>query len=275
MSRTEREQRRIARERADLEDQLREQVGLLAAACSIYDVGNRDAAKFMAVTLRLLLHHTQRSHGLLEQLGLGRGKFAQWDFHGPAPKFAGDLAHLPSNLRLEIDAEVGPNKRRHSLELALSSYCRLAVVFNDAAGSEYMAPLSSLGRQGTRRFRYWWNDPVIRDTDGRTFSRKDLVLDVANTDGGAHVDPQLEERYMSFSRRNSLGWRFLMGGGDWNGIPKPHLPCLRQISHEALVTLQQVAPRAFDKPYLFGSPLDGRHGYSIGGVSFHLERLQR
>ena len=43
--------------------------------------------------------------------------------------------------------------------------------------------------------------------ENNKFSRKNLILNVADTDGGTHVDPELDEKYMAFSRKNSLGVR--------------------------------------------------------------------
>jgi hypothetical protein len=61
------------------------------------------------------------------------------------------------------------------------------------------------------KFVDWWNTPVLKDQQGRKFCRRELIQNVANTDGGAHVDPQLEEAYMDLSRNNSLGWNFNKG----------------------------------------------------------------
>lgn len=131
-----------------------------------------------------------------------------------------------------------------------------------------MAPLSSFGAEIRRRFDQWWNCEVVRDLKGLTFCRRELILDIANTDGGAHVDPGLEERYLEFSRKNSLGWNFSANGKDWQAIPSPHLACMRQISHEVLITLQRTAPWAFIAPYTFSDPLAGKDGDAIGGSVF-------
>ena len=74
------------------------------------------------------------------------------------------------------------------------------------------------------------------------FTRSKLVLSVSNTDGGAHVDPELDEAYAKFSRFNALGWKFLR-----NDIPEefhntPVLPSIRQIAHEVLSTLKDEFP---------------------------------
>ena len=55
-------------------------------------------------------------------------------------------------------------------------------------------------------FTRWWEEVVIRDRTGQVFSRKDLVLALANKEGGAHVDPLLDDRYAGLVRFHSMGW---------------------------------------------------------------------
>jgi hypothetical protein len=88
----------------------------------------------------------------------------------------------------------------------------------------------------------WWNTPVLKDNCGRTLCRRELVLNVADTDGGAHVDPELEEAYMAISRENSLGWEFSTGTKNSSLEGRPELACIRQIAHELLSTIHQFVP---------------------------------
>lgn len=92
------------------------------------------------------------------------------------------------------------------------------------------------------RFPDWWDDPVIKDKSGSMFSRKDLVLNVADTDGGAHVDPELDEAYMALSRNNSLGWTFSDGDVEEALKGRPELASMRQIAHEVLSTINRFVP---------------------------------
>ena len=55
-------------------------------------------------------------------------------------------------------------------------------------------------------FHTWWNEPVIRDDHGHLFSRRDIVLVVANQDGGGHVDPEIDEAYHRLANENSIGF---------------------------------------------------------------------
>ena len=54
--------------RPDLDELLREQIGFLERSSAAYDEGYHDEAKRIAVVVRVLLHDTQSSHSLFEQL---------------------------------------------------------------------------------------------------------------------------------------------------------------------------------------------------------------
>jgi len=66
-------------------------------------------------------------------------------------------------------------------------------------------------------FDDWWNRVIIRDQAGVEFTRRDLVLALANQDGGAHVDPELHEAYEALSRSNSMGWTAGIASGTSGG----------------------------------------------------------
>lgn len=90
----------------------------------------------------------------------------------------------------------------------------------------------------------WWTRGVIKDGQGQGFSRRDLVLAVANKDGGVHVDPALDRAYASLTRENSMGWIWTSGGVD-RPMESPHLASVRQVAHELLSTLAYMMPGAF------------------------------
>jgi hypothetical protein len=87
-------------------------------------------------------------------------------------------------------------------------------------------------------FRLWWDSNIIfKDSRGETFTRRTIVLAVANQDGGSHVDPELDAEYAGLSKENSLGWTFRIADKEvaWPNNPVP--ASVRQIAHETLVTL--------------------------------------
>lgn len=210
---------RKPRPKADFERELVEQVSLLRASCAQYDQGLEAVGKHIALSLRVLLHHRGQSRALLEQLGLRDG----W-FYASAP---------PLNPR------------------NLLSECNLVVMHLSGQDGRYV-PLCSTGGGPwpPQRIRFvdWWNAPVCKDTTGAMFCRRELVQHVADTDGGAHVDPELDEHYMRLSRENGLGWIFGNGSVERAFSGRPELACMRQISFEVLTTLEERAAKYLGIP---------------------------
>lgn len=86
----------------------------------------------------------------------------------------------------------------------------------------------------------WWNsNKVIVNKNGLAFTRRKLILAVANTDGGAHVDSEFKEDYYGLSRLNSCGWIYFKDGVDYD-LKSPVPASIRQIAHEVLETFKSV-----------------------------------
>ena len=199
---------RRARPASDLRRELQDQVTLLAHACKSFDSGLKASGKHIALSLRVLLHHHGKSQALLQQLD------------------------LRSSLFMDTAGDLNPNN--------LLTDCPLCLTRLSSAGAEYLALCEAGGGPLAPRwisFTDWWIKHVIKDNKGRYFNRLEIVTNVADTNGGAHVDPELDDAYMALSRENSLGWIFTSGG---ISIPMggPELPCVRQIGHEVLETLK-------------------------------------
>lgn len=86
-------------------------------------------------------------------------------------------------------------------------------------------------------FDDWWNEWVIVDHNKSAFSRKDLILNLANKDGGAHVDPKLDQDYANLTRNNSVGWTGYDGIKEFP-VTDIELYSVRQIAYELLHSLQ-------------------------------------
>jgi hypothetical protein len=207
--------RRVQRPKDELKRELAEQLQLLRHACQSFDNGLEAIGKHIALSLRVLLHHHGQSRSLLDQLGLRSGRFL--DSAGPL---------IPGNLFTECNLVL----MHIDMSNVRSSYRPLIAA---GGGPSPVQPIP---------FVNWWNDPVLKDNRGRTFCRRELVLHVADTDGGAHVDSELEEAYMAISRANSLGWVFSDGDVESALEGRPELACMRQIAHELLSTIHQFVP---------------------------------
>lgn len=89
-------------------------------------------------------------------------------------------------------------------------------------------------------FNSWWNKKILINENGDSLTRKQLVLFVANQEGGAHIDPQIDEIYDKFRHSYSGGIRIY---GSKSGIERkfdniPVFPTVRQISFEVMESLK-------------------------------------
>ncbi|MEK7524718.1 MAG: hypothetical protein AAB588_06875 [Patescibacteria group bacterium] len=158
----------------ELEGHLNEQIVFLKVSAEAYDKGFSGEAKRLAIALRILLHDTSSSRSLLGQLGRKNGMFLDSSFP------------LPSN-----DSPI------------IASYAGLAVL-----GSKAMPKLEDRECETMKPFEEWWHRVVIIDNERNSFTRESIVLNVADKDGGAHIDPSLNDAYMKLTRKNSMGWKY-------------------------------------------------------------------
>ncbi|TXH15878.1 MAG: hypothetical protein E6R06_32135 [Mycobacterium sp.] len=204
------------RTRDDLLELFEEQVEFLERSNAAFDEGHLSEAKRIAVPLRVLFHHTSRSHSLLNQLGLGK------------------VTRLGLKVPLAwVDTAGRPDPNNLISEWGL---VQSGINIEDGKGTPvFRAPLgdrpammirvgSRLLPRGSRiPFEEWWTEPVTRDADRTEFSRKDFVLALANKEGGAHVDPEIHESYNKIANLNSMGWTYSEGPGG-RALTSPPIP---------------------------------------------------
>ena len=212
---------RYVQSRDELLAHLKEQIAFMKKSADSYDNGFEGEAKRLAVAIRILVHDTQKSKALLTSLDRKNINFY-------------DSASDYDSNRVVVS---------HS-GLVLKKF-----MFPEGGG-EYEAPLDDLppSRNKNKKvnFDQWWDKRIIiRDNQKNTFARKDLVLTVANTEGGAHVDSNLDQAYAKLSRFHSLGWKFFRGDVVEDFKNSPVLPSIRQIAHEVLKTLNDEFPELF------------------------------
>lgn len=205
--------------RAELLTHLREQVEFLRTSATLFDEGRQSEAKRLATAIRILVHDTDNSKSLLGLLG------------------------VKTTLSF-LDTSLPPNTADQ-----IHMHCGLVTIlmaFGGPGASKYRPPLDDLSepRAGRPRpsFDDWWTAPVLTDNGNNSFARKDLVLGLAHKDGGAHVDPELENAYAALSRGNSLGWHFYDEGGHLLLSESPVLANVRQIAFELESTLLDQLP---------------------------------
>lgn len=80
--------------------------------------------------------------------------------------------------------------------------------------------------------------------NAKTRCRRDLILAVFNQDGGAHIDPAIDEAYRRLTRENSLLVFVSTRPGTAQAMGNPVLASSSQIAYEVGETLRTEAPSA-------------------------------
>ena len=211
---------RISQSKIELEAHLREQLEFLSRSAFYYDEGAISEAKRIATAIRVLLHNSKTSHSLLDQLDLKGIGFLNTSvkYNATNKEFFYGLC----SVEISFDENmVMVGKCKPFLDTSPKGVIRKKLLFTD-----------------------WWNQIVIADSKGNTFKRRELVLALTNTDGGAHVDPTLDARYRALSRENSLG--FSVGtNGVSTAILGFELAAVRQIAYELICSIKGRKPEYF------------------------------
>lgn len=231
----------IKQSKDELLKHLEEQFQFIFLSSISFDKGCLAEAKRLATCLRTLLQDTNKSVSLLRQLDM-----KNIDFYDTAGTY---------------------NTKIH-----WTAYHPLAsVLYGEGSIPKYFAPLDSVPKENIKwiPFTEWWNKKVIVDSSKNKFSRERLLRYVANQDGGAHVDPSLDEKYYQLSRKNALGEKYFKNG-KWFDMERPELASIRQMAHEVQTTLLKHYPtlNKFIDPNKIKEVEEIRKnwkGYSIGG----------
>ena len=192
----------------ELREHLLDQIEFLKSSADAFDKGDEREAKRLAASIRVIAHNTPgKSKSLLSQLNLESGEFFDSAFEqNPA------------------------NKLSHS--------GLLVKLISKSSGAQYQAFLDDVPHGKIRKvaFPVWWESLIFVDAEAGEFSRKDLVLKVANQDGGAHVDPEIDQSYAKLSRGNSLQ-DFYYEENELRPMEGAHRAAIRQIAHELLKSI--------------------------------------
>jgi hypothetical protein len=225
----------------DFKEQFDEQVAFLESSSKAYDDGNESEAKRLAVTLRVLVHDTRHSVSLLNHLGVKD--------------------------QLPFADTASPDTPPGAIVFFNGGLCNIRKTLGGDGDTRFVPVLDldpERNSQPRQCFEDWWDTPVLSDQEGNSFSRKNFVRAVADQDGGAHIDAQLEAAYAALTRGNSMriatdrertedGWETIMSGtvgGDPMQMEPPTsgepignsiaLASIRQIAHEMMLSLDAI-----------------------------------
>jgi len=239
------------RDRSSLDEQLVRQFKYLDNSAYLFDEGDHDEANRLATTLRVLLHDTNSSVSLLKQLGIK-----------DALRFI-DTGLYRDRLNAAM-AQWAQATNGMTLATYQPGQAGLVEMAPKNDGSfEWVAPLRekrfpdghphAAALLPPQPFDAWWTTPLVEGSDMKQFSRKSLVLIMANQDGGAHVDEALDKDYANLCV-DHLGVQMLVTSDPDEGgnvddpdfgskLPKVSnnvaFACMRQIAFEVMLTLQR------------------------------------
>jgi len=198
------------RTKQDMLHKLSEQVSFIESSNNLFDKGHLHEAIRLAQSARVLLHDTNnsKSTSVFHQLDIKR-----------LLKFVNSASRDP-------DGNLLP-------------YIGLCGIRTGSTVSFY-SPLDDRPFPFSREsFQNWWNAIILDDREGNLFSRKDVVLWLANKDGGAHVDENIDQKYYDLISGKIIGWEKHDSNGD-GFIDNVHFFTMRQISHELLKSIEKI-----------------------------------
>ncbi len=186
----------------ELLEKLKQQMRFLKTSCDIFDQGNTEEAIRLSTTIRILAHDTKNSRSLLHQINKKKMKF-----------YDTSSQYSPTNL------------------LPHQGLCFIRM---GPLGADVVARLSAPPPDRSIEkidFNQWWEGIVISDSHRNVFCRKDLVLSAADKDGGAHIDPQIDEKYFNLASASTFGWIYINANKKCF-FNNPILQSIRQIAYE-------------------------------------------
>lgn len=206
--------------RQDLIEQLIEQIDFLIDACNRFDEGDYKYAKQIASIIRVIIYDTKTSHSILKQLG-----------EKETMLFC-STASFPKNAIFFI-----------SMVHPYRNYIK-DVQGNNRELNTFLPNLHYGNVKKWVTFNQWFNHNVLISKPNH-FSRKDLLLFVTNKDGGAHVDPYIDEFYYNISKGlTSIAFKVdgeFRNGKFSNSNPyiNVHFATIRQMAHELILSLRK------------------------------------
>ena len=192
----------------ELKEHLEEQLQHLHNSCVLFDKGQLSEAKRIATVVRILIYDYKKSSlSLLKQIGIKESTYY-------------------------VDTSIGTPFG--GVGMSYEGLCLLNIVMNEAR----FIPILNDHPTGIKYFTFerWWNRVIVKSDSLGMFSRRDIILFLSNKDGGAHVDPAIEEKYYKLQKVESTGWVSKSINGV-NTIFGVELSSARQIGHEILLSL--------------------------------------
>lgn len=232
-------------------------IGFIQRSVDSYIDGFEDEAYRVVTALRLLLHDTKKSKSLLGQLKLQDTPFLSTakpvDMKNRFPQFPLCILRIKNdgssdNTLIKFNADGTVNEDWYRSVLA-SQRSRLSGENRETGTDIRCMPRFNDSPENTFvwvGFEHWWSTTILLEPprtgrDRGELTRKQLILNMANKDGGAHVDPKLSGTYADITKNSSLAISY--GGATTGSIGSPHQASGIQIGYEFLRTILRWHPK--------------------------------
>jgi len=187
-------------------------IGFLERSSRDYDAGHEDESLRQATSIRLVFHDTRSSTSLLTDLDLKNTSM--------------------------LSSSRGHNDVVDYLAQVIDLTSPSPVAAKPLLGNSF-TPVS---------LTQWWDGEPVFVHDGVNYTRKKIILSVANKDGGAHVDAVLESYYEVLCAGRYAKALAITGNLTYDGPPpfpqgvtiypdNAHLALVRQFAHETVASL--------------------------------------
>lgn len=200
----------------DFYEQLCDQLELLEQGIKTFDEHGDVHALHLAVTLRVLFHNTNKSTSLLR--------------------------HLNSE-NLALHSSCGDGLSKDEVMRARASG-RFTFIFDMEFSTSGARPHLQPSR-GFVPLARWWDDEIVYSDDQVFLTRKEVVLALANKDGGAHVGDRLTPRVKAL--KSGVGtFDIRTSNGELRSIElkNHHRRVVRLIAEEVLLSMDFRPPKA-------------------------------
>lgn len=203
------------RDQAFFEKQLDDEIQTLLNLCTVFDKESYNITNVLANRLRVLCHDTKSSVSLLRH------------------------ANKIDTIYFLDTSEELPTLDEYTI---LLGYAGLAPLLIHGKGAPmHFAPLDDSNYFKWIAFENWWNGTVIIFNCGEsTVTRKELILNVANKDGGSHYDLDINEIYESIAYLGATGLPGPVRHGRLEFESRKLVDfSIRQMAHEILRSLRK------------------------------------
>lgn len=203
-----------------------EQMNFLKKSCKEYDSGDESEIKRISVSLRNLLKDKNRDVSALSHLNM-KESLNYWDSstkNGGMSNFIIDT--MKDTTVWVMDIYMG---------LVIKNIAGI-----DGVYTYHFKPLMhqpNWQSKDTLNFTSWYEQDIYHDPEGSSLTRENLILSIAEQDGGNHFDLKVNNKYYQFKQKDSV--KLNVNGQIVVFENNPAFTSLRQIAHEFIETINQ------------------------------------